>query len=209
MATIQAIETVYRGHRFRSRLEARWAVFFDRLGIEWRYEPQGYEIVYGDETRRYLPDFYLPRFDVWVEVKGDDARIDWALLGVACDGFADAGLPESGIAYGGSGNGSAVLVLGNIPPDGEHWYHPLIVNAKGVYCKRAVFNASSDLVAVMDFGYFDATWNGFAGDWMWEDGECPSVHGESYGLGCAPWPAVRAAYTAARSARFERGEAGR
>jgi hypothetical protein len=27
--TIQAIETVYRGHRFRSRLEARWAVFFD------------------------------------------------------------------------------------------------------------------------------------------------------------------------------------
>ena len=31
----KAIETKYKGFRFRSRLEARWAVFFDALGIEW------------------------------------------------------------------------------------------------------------------------------------------------------------------------------
>ncbi len=36
---IQAIETRYKGYRFRSRLEARWAVFFDHLKIEWEYEP--------------------------------------------------------------------------------------------------------------------------------------------------------------------------
>jgi hypothetical protein len=30
---LQAIETFYRGYRFRSRLEARWAVLFDALGI--------------------------------------------------------------------------------------------------------------------------------------------------------------------------------
>jgi hypothetical protein len=28
---IKAIETSYKGYRFRSRLEARWAVFFDAL----------------------------------------------------------------------------------------------------------------------------------------------------------------------------------
>lgn len=64
---IQAIETTYQGYRFRSRLEARWAIFFDALGIEWMYEYQGFEMPNG---RRYLPDFYLPELDVWFEVKG-------------------------------------------------------------------------------------------------------------------------------------------
>ena len=40
---IKAIETEYSGHKFRSRLEARWAVFFDSLGIKWEYEPEGFE----------------------------------------------------------------------------------------------------------------------------------------------------------------------
>lgn len=64
--TIKAIETHYAGHRFRSRLEARWAVFFDHLEIEWQYEPEGFELSTGV---RYLPDFYLPKADLWVEVK--------------------------------------------------------------------------------------------------------------------------------------------
>jgi hypothetical protein len=54
--TIQAIETRYAGCRFRSRLEARWAVFFDYAGIRWEYEPQGYRL--SDGTT-YLPDFLL------------------------------------------------------------------------------------------------------------------------------------------------------
>lgn len=29
MSEIKAIDTYYKGYRFRSRLEARWAVFFD------------------------------------------------------------------------------------------------------------------------------------------------------------------------------------
>ena len=49
----------FRGYLFRSRLEARWAVFFDALGIQWEYEPEG--IVLSDGTH-YLPDFYLPDF---------------------------------------------------------------------------------------------------------------------------------------------------
>ena len=53
---IKAIETRYKGYRFRSRLEARWAVFFDALGLEWEYEPEGYELSDGSW---YLPDFRI------------------------------------------------------------------------------------------------------------------------------------------------------
>lgn len=63
---IKAIETRYGGCRFRSRLEARWAVFFDALQIEWQYEPQGFNFD-GD---CYLPDFYLSQNGLYVEVKG-------------------------------------------------------------------------------------------------------------------------------------------
>jgi hypothetical protein len=63
---LKAIETIYRGYRFRSRLEARWAVFFDVLNIQWEYEKEGYEL----DGVRYLPDFWLPRQQMWVEVKG-------------------------------------------------------------------------------------------------------------------------------------------
>lgn len=68
--TIKAIETVYEGYRFRSRLEARWAVFFDALGIQWQYEVEGYEV----NGVRYLPDFWLPTFSegMWAEVKPID-----------------------------------------------------------------------------------------------------------------------------------------
>ena len=75
---IRAIETKYNGYRFRSRLEARWAVFFDSLRIEYEYEKEGYELPSG----RYLPDFWLPYHPQtyqgthypgsgeWIEIKG-------------------------------------------------------------------------------------------------------------------------------------------
>ena len=37
MSEIKAIETYYKGYRFRSRLEARWAVFFDAACVEYEY----------------------------------------------------------------------------------------------------------------------------------------------------------------------------
>jgi hypothetical protein len=67
--SIKPIETWYGGCRFRSRLEARWAVFFDQLTIRWEYEAQGYELPSG---ARYLPDFWLPDENFAVEVKGDE-----------------------------------------------------------------------------------------------------------------------------------------
>ena len=63
---IKALETVYQGTRFRSRTEARWAVFFDALGLRWLYEPEGYDLGGGVW---YLPDFFLPDLHLVLEIK--------------------------------------------------------------------------------------------------------------------------------------------
>ena len=68
MGDLKAIQTVYKGYRFRSRLEARWAVFFDALGIKWEYEKEGYDL----DGIWYLPDFWLPELECWIEVKGKE-----------------------------------------------------------------------------------------------------------------------------------------
>jgi|SRR5882762_251652 len=64
---LKSIETIYKGYRMRSRLEGRWAVFLDTLGISWEYEGEGYDL--GNVW--YLPDFWLPHLDLWFEAKGD------------------------------------------------------------------------------------------------------------------------------------------
>lgn len=61
----KVIETRYNGYHFRSRLEARWAVFFDTLGIKYHYEPEGYDL----EGAWYLPDFWLPDYNSFMEIK--------------------------------------------------------------------------------------------------------------------------------------------
>lgn len=63
---IKAIQTSYRGIKFRSRTEARWAVFLDEIRVAYAYEPEGFDL--GGEW--YLPDFWLPSPGVWLEVKG-------------------------------------------------------------------------------------------------------------------------------------------
>ncbi len=64
---MKVIQTLYRDYLFRSRLEARWAVFFDALQEKWDYELEGYDLDDGD---KYLPDFWLPRLNTFVEIKG-------------------------------------------------------------------------------------------------------------------------------------------
>lgn len=62
---IKAIPTLYAGVQFRSRLEARWAAFFDLCGLQWEYEPEDFH--------GYIPDFKL--FDsLYVEVKPISGR---------------------------------------------------------------------------------------------------------------------------------------
>ncbi|MGB3206313.1 MAG: hypothetical protein WBB28_15090 [Crinalium sp.] len=60
MRNVSAIPTRYNGNDFASRLEARWAVFWDYLNVRYHYEPLGY---------RRFPDFFLPDLQMWVEIK--------------------------------------------------------------------------------------------------------------------------------------------
>ncbi len=64
---IKSIETYYKGYLCRSRTEARWMVAFDKAGIEYEYEPEGFDL---GKAGKYLPDFYLPEFNGYAEVKG-------------------------------------------------------------------------------------------------------------------------------------------
>lgn len=72
---ITPIETIYKGYRFRSRLEARWAVYLDACGADWEYEPEGLSsTVYcepdldedGNIIQEHDPacTYYLPDFVV-------------------------------------------------------------------------------------------------------------------------------------------------
>ena len=97
---MKPIETEYKGYRFRSRLEARWAIFFDACGVDWEYEPEGYDL--GDGLY-YLPEFLLHGVDgrdggdLYVEVKGQMTDLD----ALKINRFAE--------------QGGKVLVVGKIP----------------------------------------------------------------------------------------------
>jgi hypothetical protein len=183
-----AIETWYAGFRFRSRLEARWAVFFNHLDLEWEPEPQGYHV----GQRSYLPDFWLPGTQTWVEVKGSEGNLDHDLMYASAEG-----LPHEG-------PGPVLLILGPIPEPPEHgdlaWlgfgrteYRGDVIVTDGWYgfgeygipaCAH-----ETSCAAPPSFG---------AGDWL-----KPITN-----MITRVDPRVAAAYVAARSARFEHGERG-
>lgn len=115
---IRAIETRYKGHRFRSRLEARWAVFFDAAGIKWIYEQEGFEV----NGKPYLPDFYLPGLG-YFEVRGRYEYDDQLMQEFANEigeplfiAFEEIPLPESGKGY------LKTFIPSSYPPAGEMMY---------------------------------------------------------------------------------------
>ena len=96
---LRAIETEYRGFRFRSRTEARYAVLFDAAGINWQYEAEGFHL----NGARYLPDFFLPELKTYVEVKPTREAAEQAvplLLALkeasGCDAMFGIGSPTIG-----------------------------------------------------------------------------------------------------------------
>ncbi len=58
-------DTEYGGILYRSILESKWATFFDKNKIRHKYEPSKIDL----GTDKYTPDFWLPEFRLWVEVK--------------------------------------------------------------------------------------------------------------------------------------------
>lgn len=85
-----AIPTRYHGVNFRSRLEARWAAFFDMVGWRWDFEPI--------DMNGYIPDFILtgPKGSLIVEIKPSPESRDEA----AKKYLAAGGTKELAILYG-------------------------------------------------------------------------------------------------------------
>lgn len=122
MSEIKPIETFYNGYRFRSRLEARWAVFFDAACLEYEYEPEGYTLANGE---KYLPDFYLPKFDLFVEVKRDTEQGRMEIRKKCLNAFSWGGPIKQ------------ILILSDVPygssVDGGIWHFPILFwHATGV-----------------------------------------------------------------------------
>ena len=129
---VKPIETHYDGYKFRSRLEARWAVFFNALGIKYEYELEGYDL---GEAGWYLPDFYLKNVGLrgqeqglWAEIKQirptetEEHKMIALVLGTKKDGVILIGSP---CAYPGEldtssdGHYQYMLDPGN---DGGFWW---------------------------------------------------------------------------------------
>lgn len=95
-AMSQGIQTIYSGDCFKSRLEVRWAIFLKALGFEYEYEKQAYGLLSG----WYLPDFWIPRLRVWLEVKPysggdiDTLRYRELALSTGCPHLCVRGRPE-------------------------------------------------------------------------------------------------------------------
>lgn len=207
---VKAIETRYAGCHFRSRLEARWAVFFDAAGIRWEYEPEGFEDTRWCDSDgvacspiRYLPDFYLPATETWVEVKGTNKAIREDIDRLEM--FLDWNSPLPGMQDS-DGTDRGLLLLGPIPRvDGDmskrrSILHPLIQHREGLWLNYWSFTAGPKGGLCYDTG----------------DGLCvneidieeiyaPKDVGPEHAWSLPGWAV---AYIAARSARFEHGQSG-
>lgn len=191
-----AIETEYAGCRFRSRLEARWAVFFDHLDTPWEYEPQGLDLPSG----RYLPDFWLPDMGIWAEVKGVFTHQDFIKLMDAVPHLLE---PV------GQQIQPRLLILGPVPRPGSAWVHTRVDVFRDTLLWQQVFFAGPHWhtkpihqASAIPFGAFNRAEEELT-DWFRTSALDPG-----YDPRLTVDPAVDDAYRAARSARFEFGESG-
>lgn len=209
----KAIETRYAGHRFRSRLEARWAVFMDTLGVKYEYEPQGFELTIdpyfdGPRTVRYLPDFWLPDLQAYMEVKGPEPSTE-----ERCKAEALA-----------MGTGHPVYVF-----NGECWLPEWMESRKHRSQSAQVYSRqtwrldgadgwSEEVMAFSDLRYWWCVCPFCEAISIEREGDaarmpCGCVRKHNGGVLSSQitfwYPRIVAALTAARSARFEFGEKGR
>lgn len=209
---LRPIETSYAGCRFRSRLEARWAVFFDTLGIAWVYEAQGYEcqprlFLSGDEPFWYLPDFWLPDLELHAEVKGALTEQETRRL---LDAAAWLSAPGNGC-----GDGPELIVFGPVP-NPDRW-DPVPVPVR-LHMHKGILEASP-WTGEGAGGCHISTWE-VASDDGTLDGQPADRHDwpctarfllqAPFGVraGSPAGGMIRRGYRAARSARFEHGQHG-
>ncbi len=180
MSELKPLDTLYKGYRFRSRLEARWAVFYDALGVKWMYEFEGFNLGNG---LTYLPDFFLPDLNVWVEVKAK--KPTQVEIDKACR-----------LAI--STNQHVYIFFGDIPYVDVQWLECEWDGAHIYFAQGGMDNHFHWCECPM-CGKVDIKFSGY-GDRICRE-KCNAPH-NSYDA----TPRLRAAYEKARSARFEHGD---
>lgn len=73
----------YKGNNFHGNWEVLVAKWFDNNGISWLRDIKPIEYIWKDKIHLYFPDFYLPEYDLYVEVKGYETERDrckWKVL---------------------------------------------------------------------------------------------------------------------------------
>jgi hypoxanthine phosphoribosyltransferase len=63
---------------FAHPAERQFAAVLDFYGVAWEYEPRTFVLVERDDgcpTLAFTPDFYLPEFDIYVELTTLDQRL--------------------------------------------------------------------------------------------------------------------------------------
>ncbi len=63
---------------FAHASERQFAKLLEFYGIEWQYEPTSFDIDFDKEGRvlqRFTPDFYLPEFDLYIEITTLNQRL--------------------------------------------------------------------------------------------------------------------------------------
>ena len=56
---------------FAHASERQFARLLDFYQIDWDYEPRSFDVEWDDEgqvTKKFTPDFYLPSFDLYIEI---------------------------------------------------------------------------------------------------------------------------------------------
>jgi hypothetical protein len=199
VTAIKPIETEYNGYRFRSRLEARWAVFFGAVGLRYEYEKEGFILPSG---RYYLPDFWLPDLQNWCEIKPlpetkypDDV---WMTDGsLEAEFFAPADVDElddPGCKPGGGASGFVIFGTPGVP-EAEY--------GRGGSYVCATFGDSPYYWCECECGALGVQFDGRSARNKHKPG-CKAMTGDK-GY-AANTPRLRRAFEAARSARFEHGE---
>lgn len=64
-----SVKTRYGDYVFKSKLEAKWAVFMDLLGVSYEYEKYKGVVGVNFFEYAYMPDFILNDIEIFVEIK--------------------------------------------------------------------------------------------------------------------------------------------
>jgi len=74
-----AKRALYNNTWFRSGWEAKYAEYLDTWNIKWEYEKYTFLLEIDGKKTSYIPDFYLPEFNFYHEVKGWSHNLELGL----------------------------------------------------------------------------------------------------------------------------------